>query len=187
MSAVLGVVRGHKGAIFVQSQPRAGTRVQVLFPAGGDLVAPKKASPRGELPQSAPGRSHGVVLVADDEVQVRLLAERALTRAGFQVLSAGDGLEAVKLLNANADRVECAILDLTMPGLDGVKTFQEMRRANPQLKAILASGYDQQELRGRYDGLGFAAFVQKPFEITRLVEKVRQLVVEQVSAPSGSP
>lgn len=182
MSAVLGAVRGHKGAIFVESEKGQGTRIKVLFPVCPlPQLTVKATAPRKEAHWTSPVHGGGLVLVVDDEAQVRAVAERALLRAGFNVLPAGDGVEAVRLHQAHHDEVICAVLDLTMPVMDGVRTYMELRRTSPGLKAILASGYDQAENKQRFDGLGFGDFIQKPYEVSRLVDAVHRLVAAERS------
>jgi PAS domain S-box-containing protein len=174
MSAVLGVVQGHKGAIMVNSQPGKGTTIRVLFPAlptettNEPLEAPVKA---GENVQFS-----GLALVVDDEEPVRKLAGKALVRMGFEVITAGDGFEAVKLFTPRHQEFSFVLLDLTMPRMDGLATLAEMQKINPKIKAVLASGFDASELTERFAGRGFAGFIQKPYQIKTLEEVVQQTI-----------
>jgi PAS domain S-box-containing protein len=180
MSAVLGVVRGHKGGILVSSQPGRGTTISVLFPARGEAracVVPQTKPPREMSPRAEPMLS-GTVLVVDDEPPLRLLFERTLTRMGLRVLTAADGEEAVACFQKHADEISFVILDLTMPKLDGVKTLAELRRHRPQVKAVLSSGYDVESANPQYLQEGFAAFIRKPFQLEALIALVRRLCAE---------
>ncbi len=167
MSAVLGIVRGHRGAILVDSAPARGTRVQVLFPflppagADGGLVAPVVAESAALPPPRA------VVLVVDDDPSVRRLCVTFVQRLGHEALEAEDGEAALEVFRRRPD-IACVLLDLTMPRLTGVETYRELRRIRPDLRVILASGYDEQDAVQRFAGEGLAGFIQKPFRLADL-------------------
>ena len=183
LSAVLGIVRGHGGAILVESGPGQGTAVRVLFPAcespAGASPAPAVAPP--DAPRQAAGA--GAVLVVDDEEAVRGLCAAFVEHLGFTAIPAADGEEALRLFEENADRIACVILDLTMPRLDGVRAFQEMKRRRPDVPVILSSGYNQQDATRRFTGEGLAGFIQKPYRFQDLKERLA-LVARQ---PRGTP
>lgn len=174
MSVVQGVVRGHKGAIVVSSQPHRGTAVSILFPiteakpALAPLLPPNMATP-------GPIALSGTVLVAEDEATLRLLIERILKRMGLRVLTAEDGVEAIELFQKNADDITFVILDFTMPKLDGIKTLEALRAIKPNVTAVLTSGYDVENTQHRYVQEGFVAFIRKPFQVETLMNVVRQI------------
>ncbi len=172
MAAVLGIVRGHKGAIKIDSAPGQGTTFRVLFPASAKPAAPLevRAQPR------APWRGAGTILVVDDEATVRFLAEQSLKRAGFDVLLAEDGQKAVDLFRARAAGIRGVLLDMTMPQLGGDETFRELRRIRPDVPIILSSGYDEQDATSKFAGKGLAGFIQKPYGARDLAEKVREIL-----------
>jgi len=165
MAAVLGIVRGHGGAIKVYSEPRKGTTVKVLFPAS---VQPPAAE--GPAAPAADLKAVGTVLLVDDEESVRTVATRMLERLGFDVLTAADGLEALETYRENQDRVSCVLLDLTMPHLDGEEAFRELRRIRNDLRVILSSGYNEQDVVQRFAGKGLTGFIQKPYQLGKLRE-----------------
>ena len=173
LAAVLGIVRGHKGAMKVSSQPGKGTTFRVLFPTHG---AP--ASPVGDAkPVAAPDfLGHGLVLVADDEPGIRGLARNILERAGFQVMTAPDGQEALELYQQHGREIRLVVLDMTMPRLDGQGCFLAMRALNPRAKIVLASGYSEQEVLAHFVGKGLAGFVQKPYTTDQLLGKIRDIL-----------
>ena len=175
MSVVQGVVRGHNGAIVVSSQPNRGAAVSILFPVVESKRAHAPASPPTNLVAPAPVALSGTVLVAEDEATLRLLVERILKRMGLRVLTAEDGAEAVELFRRNANDITLVILDFTMPKLDGIKTLEALRAIQPQLTAVLTSGYDVENIHQRYAQEGFAAFIRKPFQVETLMKVVRQL------------
>ena len=171
LAATLGIVRGHHGALKVYSEPNRGTTVKVLLPA-----SPKALSAVPEKATSDTWRGSGVALLADDEPAVRRVGRRMLERLGFEVLLAEDGEQAVRLMREQHDRIVVVILDLTMPGLSGEEAFREMRRIRPDVRVILTSGYNEQDTTARFAGKGLAGFLQKPFQLALLRDRVRAVV-----------
>ena len=177
MSVVMGAVRSHKGAIYISSQPHYGTTISLLFPVAAAKPAPVAPAPRppAKLPATPPQLLTGTVLVVEDEAPIRLLMERIFKRQGLRVLTATDGQEAIVQFRQHADEITFVILDFMMPKLDGMKTLVELRRIQPKVKAVLTSGYNVDELNQHYAQEGFAAFIQKPFQVETLMKVARQL------------
>ena len=170
LAAVLGIVRGHGGALKIDSQPQRGSTFKVLFPASRQPVEESV----GPSATEQEWRGSGVILAVDDEETIRIAAKKILERQGFTVLTAEDGLEALEIFRSRADEIVAVLLDLTMPRLDGEETLRELRRIRPEVRVILSSGYDEEETANRFAGKGLAGFVQKPYGIRPLVEKIRQ-------------
>jgi len=170
LSAVLGIVRGHKGAIRVRSAPGQGATFQVLLPASGRVALKegREAGP-GDL------RGTGTILVADDEAFVRRTAKSALERQGYQVLLAENGREAMDLLRGNP-LVDLVLLDLTMPLLGGEDALRELRSLRPDVKIVLSSGFNEAEAIQRFAGQRLAGFIQKPYSAAQLAEKVKTVL-----------
>ncbi len=172
LSAVLGIVRGHKGAIRTYSEVGRGTTMKVLLPA-----SPLPSKPLSKTEDSVRSwRGTGTVLIVDDEPVVREVAQGMLERAGLTVLTAEDGREALVVFGDHSDEIDCVILDLTMPHLDGEETFCELRKVRPDVAVILASGYNQQDVTQRFTGKGLAGFLQKPFRLESLTEMVKAIL-----------
>jgi PAS domain S-box-containing protein len=175
MSAVLGIVRGHKGAIIVDSEPGRGTSIRVLFPVcEGRPELPTRVG-SGQLAEVRPGGRSGLVLVADDEETVRDLCLAYAEELGFAAVGAADGDEALKLFEKHDGGFSFVLLDLTMPSRDGVATLRAMKALRADVPVFLISGYDQQDAMRRFSEEGFAGFLQKPFLLQDLAELVAGL------------
>jgi CheY-like chemotaxis protein len=166
LSAMLGIIRGHKGGIRVQSEVGRGSTFTVIFPAGQGLLQ----EPEVPGPEDA-WYGEGTVLVVDDEEGVRLIASELLRSMGFDVVTAADGVEALDCYRKVA--IRAVLTDLTMPRLDGLETFRELRRMDPTCRVVLTSGYNEQDAIQNFLGQGLAAFVQKPFIRADLLRAMR--------------
>jgi len=174
LAAVIGIVRGHKGALRVYSEPGRGTTFKVLFPAHHQPATTAESAATAE----SGWRGHGLVLLADDEESIRSMAKRMLERAGFQVLATADGLEALEAFGKHPGKIRLVVLDMTMPHMDGEACFRELRRLDPDVKVIMTSGYNEQDVISRFVGKGLAGFVQKPYKIGDLLPKIREILGE---------
>ncbi len=172
LAAVSGIVRGHEGALVVESQPGTGTTFRVLLPALDVQVAPARRATA--MPMR--WRGTGTILLVDDEDQVLTVVTRLLERLGFSVLTAANGRQAIDVFRQHADVIACVLLDLTMPEMDGEETFRELRRIRQDVCVLLASGYDEDEVARRFAGKGLAGFIAKPYQYVDLLEKLRSLL-----------
>jgi PAS domain S-box-containing protein len=170
MAAVLGIVRGHSGAVKIYSEMGKGTTMRVLFPA----VEGKIAAMAKRADAVADWRGSGTVLLVDDEETVRAVGAMMLKRLGMTVIPASDGREAVDIFAHRSDEIDCVILDLTMPHMDGEQAYRELRRIDPEVHVIMSSGYNEQDVTQRFVGKGLAGFIQKPYELEKLVAILRK-------------
>jgi len=170
LAAVLGIIRGHGGAIQVTSAPGRGSTIVAWFPASDSVTSQR--IPTLDSFDVGPG---GVVLVVDDEPAVRALARAALERAGYAVDVAEDGRVALERFREDPDAYGVVLLDLTMPRMDGEETFRALRKMRPGVRVLLSSGYSEQEATSRFAGRGLAGFLQKPYRVSELVAKVTEL------------
>lgn len=171
ISAAQGIIRAHNGAIIVESTPGAGTTVRVLLPiadcSGADqplraVVAVETAI----LP--------GTILIVDDEAIIRMLMEEMVVALGFDALTASGGKEALQIVKEQGDRIRLVLLDYSMPGMDGVAVFKELRKIRPDIAVLLASGYSEEAVAERFKGLGLNGFIKKPFNLNCLVDALQR-------------
>jgi len=174
LAAVLGIVKGHKGAIRVYSELGKGTTFKMLLPATAD---PADADTRLPAPQ-APWKSGGTILVVDDEETLRSVVSRILESWGFRCLTAADGRQGIETLRKHGQEIRAVLMDLTMPHLDGEQAFREMRMIHAAVPVILMSGFNEQEAVSRFVGRGLAGFVQKPFHPHQLEAALRTALKE---------
>jgi CheY-like chemotaxis protein len=169
MAAVLGIVRGHKGAIKVYSEAGKGTSFKILLPASG-----RPADLFNHDNHTDEWQGNGTVLLVDDEETVRGIGVEMLKELGFAVITAVDGRDALDVFKS-APEIALVILDLTMPHVDGEQCFRELRRLRPDVKVIMSSGYNEQEVTQKFVGKGLAGFIQKPYRLSTLKAAVKAL------------
>jgi PAS domain S-box-containing protein len=174
LSAVLGIVRGHHGALTLRSAPGEGSTFRLYFPpTRRPIVIPRKSSLH-----AMPWGGGGLVMVVDDEDSVRRVSVELVRSFGFDALEARDGLEAVALMRRQAADVRLVLLDLTMPRLDGAQTLDQLRQIDADVRVILMSGYNQREVHERFAGKGLAGVLPKPFTRDLLGRRLREALGE---------
>jgi PAS domain S-box-containing protein len=169
MAAVLGIVRGHKGAIKVYSEVNKGTTFKILLPASDKRVECFNANYQNDV-----WKGTGKVLLVDDEETVRGIGSEMLKELGFSPITANDGREAVNIYKVTPD-IDFVILDLTMPHMDGEQCFRELHQIKPDVKIIMSSGFNEQEVSQKFVGKGLAGFIQKPYKLSVLKEAIIKL------------
>ena len=170
LSAVLGIVRGHKGAIKVDSELGRGSKFTLYFPVS-------RKSPPASAPDPAasgkPWRGEGLLLLVDDEESVRTVCRRMLERMGFSVVTAADGMQGLQTFREKPGDFRAVMLDVTMPVMNGDEACREMKKLRPDIPVILASGYTEQDAIRRFTQTHVSAFIQKPFDGKTLELKIR--------------
>ncbi len=173
LAAVYGVVKRHGGALQVSSRPGAGTGFRVWLPTAGECVACAAQDPRASLP----GGEERILFV-DDEEHVRQVAAQALGRLGYRVDFAEDGAQGLDRFLQSQDELDLVIVDVMMPVLGGLELLQELKRIRPDVKVILSSGYNELDTTGDIAPGDLAGFLQKPYSLQSLAEKVRHALDE---------
>jgi two-component system cell cycle sensor histidine kinase/response regulator CckA len=174
LATVLGIVRAHKGAIELYSEPDKGTTIKVLFPAiqqPAEPLARQTSAPRD-------WRGNGTILLVDDEEPVLDVGGMMLENAGFKVRTATDGREALEVFHQYQGDIVCVVLDLMMPNMDGEETLRELRRIQEDVKVVLSSGYHEQDVTKRLAETDFAGFLKKPYTSDTLIGQLRQVLEE---------
>ncbi len=188
LAAVLGIIRGHRGAVRIESSPGKGTIFRILFPA---LEIELPAAPGGEAVPAGARRQwqgEGTVLLAEDEESLRALGIRALKKLGLEVLAGADGGEAVELYRKHRQEIDLVILDLTMPVLDGREVLEIIRKINPAVRVVISSGHGEGELSADFDRRGLEGVLSKPYSLDRLRALLSRLLPPAAGSTSeGTP
>ncbi len=167
LAAAAGIVRAHKGAVWVDSAPGRGSTFRVFLPAAGG--SPAKA--RHQL--SSQGAGDGSILIVDDERSIRHLAKHVLESLGYPVLLAADGQEALATFDLHRDSIRLVVLDITMPVMGGVETLAALKRRKPELSVVLTSGYNEEHADFPAARDDATLFLPKPFTSRELASTVR--------------
>ncbi len=175
LAAVLGIVRGHRGALTLISEVGKGTTFRILFPVATGPVDPVSSSPQ----IAAAWRGEGTVLVVDDEDSVRSITGRMLRATGFDVVLAADGQSAVEIFRDDPTRFALVMLDLTMPGRNGEDVIEDLLALHPDARVMLMSGFTEQDTLTRFPRTGSASFLQKPFSYESLREAIKSVLLSQ--------
>ncbi|OYY90298.1 MAG: hybrid sensor histidine kinase/response regulator [Sphingomonas sp. 28-66-16] len=173
LSTVYGIVKQSGGYIFAESRPGHGAVFSIYFPVHAAPVPAKAAAPSPKIRQGELWGT-GTILLVEDEDMVRAVAERALTRQGYTVLTAEHGEAALELL-ATHPRPDLLISDVVMPSMDGPTMVRHVRRQYPDLPILFMSGYAEEQLRKSID-LDNVAFLAKPFSVQQLAEAARDVL-----------
>lgn len=184
LSAVLGIVRAHRGAIKVYSEVDRGTTFKLALPALGNDGATGSAS---AVKPGEQWQGSGTVLLVDDEETVRALGKRMLERIGFEVLTAIDGREALEVFRTHRGEIVLVLLDLTMPRMNGEEAFRELRRIDPAARVVMSSGYSENDISARLAGKGLVGFIQKPYTVDVLRGRLAAVLGRPPSDSLGPP
>ena len=168
LATVYGIVKAHKGAISVFSEKGEGTSFHLYFPASD-----KDAYADEIIEKEAIGGSETILLVEDEET-VLIVTKNMLADLGYHVICAGSGQEALDIYEKEHQAIDLVLLDMIMPGLSGGETFDRLQAIRPDVKAILCSGYSINEQANRIIEKGCRLFLQKPFSIYDIAEKIRK-------------
>lgn len=171
MAAVRGIIHRHQGHISLSSELGRGTTITVLLPQSQPL---KKFGQKTQLGEHQ--RKTKCVLVVDDDAMVRNVLTKILISAGFEVQKAKCGQEAIDILQSAQQQIDCVLMDLSMPVLDGEATFLKLRHLGHEVPVVLNSGYAEQAIIHRIEGMGFAGVLQKPVSAKDLISQLNNIL-----------
>ena len=170
LASAFGIIKNHGGIITAESQKGHGATFTLYLRASTKKVS--RSMPIAHLLH----KGTETVLLVDDEALILTVGGSMLEKLGYRVIPAGNGEEAINILSGMKDKVDLVILDLIMPGLDGGKTFDRIRKIDPTLRVLLSSGY---ALDGQVEAVlkkGCNGFIQKPFTLQELSNKIRSVL-----------
>jgi PAS domain S-box-containing protein len=170
LASVYGIVKNHGGLINLYSEKGKGTTVVFYLPATRKAVV-KQIKPENQLQSGSE-----TILIIDDEKEILHVTGEMLKMLGYSILAANNGQEGVKIYQSNWERVDLVLLDMIMPGMTGYETFAAMKKVNPAVKVLLASGYSMNGRAREIIDQGCRGFIQKPFGMEELSEKIAKLI-----------
>ena len=172
LSVVYGVINSHRGFVHVESEPNKGTTFCIYLPL---QHVPESTSGNGvrELGQKTSAKT---ILLVEDEEMLRELGVTILEGEGYNVLAAKDGVEAVEMFEANCDDIGLVVCDLGLPRMGGRDAFMRMKEQKPSVRAIVASGYLEPNLRSEMLKAGVLDTIQKPYDFREMLQKIRAVI-----------
>jgi CheY-like chemotaxis protein len=170
LSTVFGIVKQSGGSIFVYSEPERGATFKIYFPQ----AAERRSTSDARLPAVHAGSLGETVLVAEDDEQVRAVVRRVLARAGYQVLEARSGGEALAIAERHLESIDLLVTDVVMPEMGGPELAAALKGRRPSLRLLYMSGYTDDSVLRHGILEGDVAFIQKPLTPDLLLRKVRE-------------
>jgi len=180
MSAVMGIIRTHSGALFVESEPGKGTTFRVMFPAAKTTLPPA-AVESVPAPPPLPSPPATVVpsamaLVVDDEKAVLKVCATMVKHCGFKVITACDGIDAVAKFREHIDEITVVVMDLIMPNMDGIAAMKEILNIKPDTRVIISSGFNEEELSERLANDTPSGFIRKPYSLNLIKAEIQRVM-----------
>lgn len=170
MSAVLGIIKAHNGALQLESQPGEGTTFKIYLPV---QISKSETEEAHQKIASASWQGSGTILLAEDEAQVKSIAIALLQKLGFNVLDAADGKEALELYQQNAADITLVVTDMGMPVMNGYELFYKLKQLNQHLPIIISSGFGEGDIDSKIPVENIAGMLNKPYNFDQLREVLR--------------
>ena len=170
LASAYGIIKNHNGIIRVYSEPGHGTTFNIYIPVSD---AEKDDTPeiKSDLIKGAE-----TVLLVDDEEGPIMVEELMLREIGYKVIAARSGSEAIRLFQENKESIDLVALDMIMPEMSGKETYERLKEIDPDVKVLLVSGYSLNKQVEELINLGCNGFIQKPFDIIQLSQKIRAVL-----------
>ena len=173
LASAHGIIKNHSGFINVYSEKGHGTTFNIYLPAS-EKEAIEERKPAGDTL-----RGSETVLFVDDEDMIIEVAGELFEQLGYNVLTAKNGKEAIELYEENKEHIDIVLLDMIMPDMSGSDTYDKMRKINPDIKVLLSSGYSINGQATEIMDRGCNGFIQKPFKMKELSQKLREILDEK--------
>ena len=181
LATVYAIIKHHRGIIRVDSQPGRGSTFHIFLPVSAKAVVTEPSRDDAIL------RGSGTILLVDDEDGVRMVAGRMLEQLGYHVLLAPSGTRALEIYRQEQDRIDLVILDMLMPGMGGVETFQKLKEIDPGVRVLLSSGYSLDGEAQQLMAAGARGFIQKPYRLAALSHQVAEFLASSPGKGAGGP
>jgi CheY-like chemotaxis protein len=173
MSAVLGIITSHKGALQFSSHLGQGTTFKVYFPVhiseSAEIELPQQATPSS-------WQGTGTILLVEDEPQLVTVAKALLETLGFSVIIASNGIEAIEQYRKNAAEIRLVVTDIGMPLMDGYELTSELKKLDPALPIIVSSGFGDTIVSSRATPGDIAGLISKPYSFEQLRDVLKGVV-----------
>jgi CheY-like chemotaxis protein len=173
MSAVLGIIMSHSGALQLFSQSEEGTTFRVYLPVQDSEPVEDEPAPQSS---SALWQGSGTILLVEDEELIKIIASAMIKKLGFSVIEASNGREALDLYQQNAADITLVVTDMGMPVMDGYALFRELKKLKPELPIIISSGFGAVDVTSRISCDDIAGLVGKPYSFDNLREVLKSVV-----------
>lgn len=177
LSTVYGIVQQSGGIISVQSRVNQGSTFEIWFPLSTRLTP---SVPVSIVPPRAPvvAGKNQLILVVEDEAELRTILQQTLELAGYRVLLAENGRTGLQMIESQGDHIDLLITDIILPGASGIDLIKTLRQSRPHLPVICVSGYSSADMRASLD-LANVTFMQKPFHFSALTDQIHQLLMKK--------
>jgi CheY-like chemotaxis protein len=170
LASAYGIIKNHGGILTAESAREQGTTLHIYLPASEKAVIDEQQDDQKTLKESA------TILLVDDEEMIIEVGVQVLKKLGYEVLTARHGKEAIEVYQQNRQKIAMVILDLIMPEMSGGDTYNRLKEIDPHVKALLSSGYSLDGQAAEILNRGCDGFIQKPFGLEELSEKLRQII-----------
>ena len=186
LAVVYGIIGKHGGIIDVESEPNRGASFRLFLPIPKDQ--PQRHAELAKEPRKPTEKVVGdgeVILFVDDEVHQLRLMQIHLQRAGYRVLTAADGAEAVDVHRHHKDEIAAVVLDFGLPKLNGWEAFRKMKEIDPAVKAIFATGFIASQLETELAKQELSGIIMKPYQLDEVLETINRAIKNNDGKPAA--